>query len=129
MIPTLIRSYLAAAAIEGFRIVKFSAPAASRDVITATANDEPFAGTSDRMGASLGGMCDVVRSGFGCVQLGGAVSAGDPLTSDDEGKAVKAVPAAGETISIVGYADAPGVADDIIDYLVAPGLLHEPAAA
>jgi hypothetical protein len=45
------------------------------------------------MGGSTGGMVDVVRAGLASVRLGGTVAAGDPLTSDANGKAVKAVPA------------------------------------
>lgn len=125
MIPTFIRAYEAAAEIEGRRIVAFSDPASSSKVTTASANTGPFAGVSDAMGAELGGMCDVHRGGLVHVTLGGPVQAGDPLTSDANGKAIKAVAAAGTTVHYIGFADEPGVADDVIDAFAAPGLLHE----
>ncbi len=128
MIPTFIRAYAATAAIAGCLIVRFSEPATSNGIAEATANDQPFLGVSDRMGAELGGMCDVHRAGLAGVRLGGPVEAGDPLTSDDEGRAIKAVAAAGETIRIVGWADQPGVENDIIDAFISPTVLHEPAA-
>lgn len=129
MIPTLIKSYEASATIEPFRFVAFSDAAASQKVAAAAAATDPLIGSSDAMGANAGGMADVVRGGLASVRLGGTVAAGDPLTSDANGKAVKCTAAPGETRCFAGFADQPGVEDDIIDYLVAPGLLHEPAAA
>ncbi len=128
MIPTFIRSYVAAAAVLGNRIVKYAAPSTDKTVNTATASTQPFVGVSDRLGADAGQMLDVHRGGLVAVQLGGTVTAGAPLTSDDEGKAVAATATAGSTIRVIGYADEPGVEDDIIDVMWAPGLLHEASA-
>ncbi|MES0879691.1 hypothetical protein [Roseibium sp. SCP14] len=125
MIPTFIRSYLASAAVAQFRIVTFSDAANVNEVAQATANTEPLLGTSDKMGAELGGMADVIRGGLGSVELGGPVNAGDPLTSDAEGKAVACAAAAGETRHYVGFADEPGVAGDVIDYFHAPGIIPQ----
>lgn len=66
------------------------------------------------MGAPAGGMCDVHRLGLVSTLLGGTVQAGDALTSDAQGRAVKAT-----TGPIIGYADAPGVEGDIIDIWLA----------
>lgn len=125
MIPTFIRSYLAASAVLGNRIVKYAAPSADKSVNTASANTQPFVGVSDRLGADAGEMLDVHRGGLVGVQLGGTVTAGAPITSDANGKGIVAVAATGTTVRIIGYADEPGVADDIIDVMWAPGLLHE----
>ncbi|WP_153769234.1 capsid cement protein [Labrenzia sp. CE80] len=127
MIPTFIRSHETTAEVEPFRIVAFSDVASSRMAATAAADTDPVIGVSDKMGAPLGGMVDVIRAGLGAVQLGAAVSAGDPLTSDASGKAIVCVAAAGETRRIIGFAEEPGVADDIIDAWIQPGLFHEPA--
>lgn len=127
MIPTFIRAYPVAAAIAGCLIVRFSDAANSQTVGVSSANSQALLGVSDRMGAEIGGMLDVHRDGLAPVQLGGTVAAGDPLTSDANGKAIKAVAAAGATIRIVGWADQPGVANDIIDAFISPGILHEPA--
>lgn len=126
MIPTFTRAYEASAAIEPHRIVRFSDAAASQKIATATANDQLLIGVSDRMGGKLGGMVDIERGGLVPVQFGEAVQAGDPLTSDDEGKAIKAVPTAGKTIRIIGYADQHAAEDEIGDAFLAPGLLHLP---
>lgn len=123
---TLVRSYPASADVAGKRIVKFSDAANSSQVATAGADTDRLCGISDAQGAKAGGMLDVVQGGVTGVKLGGTVSAGDPLTSDDEGKAVKCVAAAGETRAYVGFAQAPGVENDEIPCLFAPGFIHEP---
>lgn len=125
MIPTFIRSYEAAAAVEGFLIVKFAAPGSNQTVEAADSNTAPLVGVADKMGADAGGMLDVHRGGLVSVRLGGAVNAGDPLTADASGKAIAAAAAASTTVRIIGYADQAGVADDIIDVMWAPGLLHQ----
>lgn len=129
MNPTFTKSYEASADIDPHLIVRFSDAASSQKVAVATANDQPFVGVSDKMGAKAGGMVDIERGGLVLVRLGGPVEAGDPLTSDDEGRAILAEPAEGETIRIIGYADEPGTEDDIALAFLAPGILHEPAAA
>ena len=82
-------------------------------------------GVSDAMGADLGGMCDVHRDGLISVELGGTVTAGAPLTSDADGKAIAAVAAGGTTLRIIGFADEPGIAGDVIDAFLSPALLHQ----
>ena len=125
MIPTFIRSYKASAAIAGNRLVAFSDAANSSVIAQASASSSPITGVSDRLDCEADAMCDVHRGGLSSVRLGGTVVAGDPLTSDADGKAIKAVAATGTTVWIVGYADAPGVVDDIVDVMFAPGVLHE----
>ncbi len=125
MIPTFIRSYEAAADVEGNRFVKPAAPSTNKTVTTAAAATDTITGVSDRLGASTGNMLDVHKGGLVAIQLGGTVTAGAPLTSDANGKAVAAAAASGSTVRVAGYADEPGVADDIILMEWAPGLLHE----
>lgn len=125
MIPTLTRSYEASADIEGHRIVAFSAAATGSLIATASNNTASSLGISDSMGADAGGMCDVHRNGFYPVRLGGPVEAGDPLTADASGAAIKAVAAAGTSIRIIGFADAPGIAGDLCEAFLSPGFLHE----
>lgn len=125
MNPLLIKSFVAAAAITGMRIVK----AGSGAVATATAVTDKLLGVSERMGAAEGGMCDVVQSGWAPVAYGGNVAFGDFLTTDDEGRAV-AVPAlaAGDTVQVVGKAMVAGAEGDIGNVLVSPFVLIAPAA-
>ncbi len=127
MIPTFIRAYEASAAVTPNRIVAYSDAAASRKVALAAAATAAIMGVSDRLGADLGGMCDVTRAGLSAVELGGTVAAGDPLTSDATGRAIKAVPASNTAMRIVGWADEPGVVGDIIDAWIDPGQFTNPA--
>lgn len=124
MIPTFIRAYEAAAEIAGHRIVRFDSPATANTVATAINGTAPLVGVSDRVGAVAGGMCDVHRAGLVAVQLGGAVAAGDPLTSTPAGTAIKAVPGSGATLNIIGFADQPGSNGDIIDAFLSPGVIR-----
>ena len=125
MIPTLIKSFVASANADPFLIAAFST---GSQVAPADADDDPLIGTYDAMGATTGGMADIVLGGIGSVKLGGTVAAGDPLTANSAGKAIVCAAAAGETRRFIGLAIQAGVANDVIDYLHAPGLLHEPAA-
>lgn len=120
MIRGLTRSYEASAPIAANRIVAFSDAANSSKIATASAANQPLAGTTGQLGGGAGTMVDVNRSGVPTVQLGGTVGAGDPLTSNGVGKAIKAT-VAGQRI--IGTAEQPGVLDDIIDYFSAPGVL------
>lgn len=124
MIPTFIRAYEASAEIAGHRIVTFDTPASATTIASATGGAVPLVGVSDKMGASVGGMCDVHRAGLVSVQLGGTVGAGDPLTSNAAGLAIKAVPGSGANVNIIGFADQPGVSGDIIDAFMAPGVIR-----
>jgi hypothetical protein len=119
MIPLLFKPYEASAAIAPFRIVAFSDAANGSKVAQATLATQTLIGTTGKVPTAAGEMADIIRVGIGGVQLGGTVIAGDRLTSDANGCAVKAT-IAGQ--HIIGTAEAPGVAGDIIDYLRAGGV-------
>ncbi|RWC58913.1 capsid cement protein [Mesorhizobium sp.] len=123
MIPTFIRSYAASAAIAAFRFVAFSDAANSQTIAQGAAATDPLIGVSDKMGGDVGDMVDVVRGGLASITLGGTVAAGDPLTSDASGKAIKCVAATGVAKRVMAWADQPGVANDIIDCHVAPSVI------
>lgn len=123
--PVLTKSYLASAAVAAFRVMKASG---DKTVAVASAATDLLVGSSGSLGVDSGGMADVVEVGIDEVRLGGNVSFGDPLTADANGKAIKAVPVDATTVRVFGFARANGVADDIIPYLAAPGMLSKPAA-
>lgn len=124
-IPTLIKAFEATADITGKHIVKFSDAANSNKIATADGPTAPLVGVADAMGAKQGGMCDVHLAGITTVKLGGAVAAGDPLTAAADGRAIKLVAGAGQTRIGIGFAQAPGVADDEIPAFLAPVILHQ----
>lgn len=123
MINDFIKSYEASAAIAGRRIVVFSEAATTTRIAQAAGNATPAIGVSDDMGAVAGQQCDVHLSGLASVELGGTVTAGQPLMSDSTGRAVAATAAAASTRRVIGIAHAPGVSGDIIDVWLAPSLL------
>lgn len=125
MIPTFIRSYKAFTTADPYHIATFADGANDKTVENAADGQEPFIGVFNSLGGDAGDMVDVHKAGIGEVVLAGPVAAGDLITSDADGKGIKAVATAGQTIRIVGYAEEPGVAGDIIEVWVALGLLHE----
>lgn len=85
-----------------------------------------------------GDRVDIQRTGYADVICGGNVTRGDPVTSDGNGKAVtatrhthventagvytqNATTAAAPNDRIIGFAEASGVAGDIIEVFLAPG--------
>jgi hypothetical protein len=119
-IPTLIQSYRTEAAVSPYSIVAFSEAATTSLISHGAAATDPLVGTTGKLGAAAGELADVYRGGLGEVTLGGTVAAGDPLTSNAAAKAIKATVAGSR---IIGFADAPGVANDVIPYFAAPGVL------
>lgn len=120
--PLLIKSFKAtAAAILGYLIVKASGGAATVEV--AGASTDPLIGAADAVGVEASGMLDVAVAGWSEVRLGGNVAFNDPLTSDANGKAIKAVATEDVQVRIIGFAMAAGAANDIIPYQIAPGYL------
>lgn len=118
MIHKLILSYEATAIVAPFTIAAFSDAANSSKVAPATGPTARLVGTTGQVGVStIGQMVDLERSGVPRVRLGGTVAAGDQLTSDANARAVK-VTAAGQRV--IGTAEQPGEAFDIIDYFAAP---------
>ena len=94
-------------------------------VKAATGATVALVGTTDELGKLSNGRVDVCTGGIPEVALGGTVAAGDPLTSDASGKAVKAT-AAGTRI--LGFALVSGASGDIIPYQYSLGTLAVAAA-
>ena len=94
-------------------------------VKAATGATVALVGTTDELGKLSNGRVDVCTGGIPEVALGGTVAAGDPLTSDASGKAVKAT-AAGKRI--LGFALVSGASGDIIPYQYSLGTLAVAAA-
>ncbi|WP_279480270.1 hypothetical protein [Aureimonas sp. SK2] len=121
-----IRSFEAAAAIGGYLIVAGTGTGAK--IRTAAAATDKIVGVGERVGADAGDFHDATVAGLTEVRAGGAFAAFDPLTSDAQGRAVKAVPVAGQIVRIVGIAHAPALAaGDIVPVQVALSLLSTPA--
>lgn len=125
--PILTKSFRASAAIQGHLIA--AASGAGNSVRTATGPTDALIAAVDEMGAAAGGMADINVVGISSVRFGDDVAFNDPLTSDDEGRAVKAEPVAGEIVRIIGFAMCDAGENDVGTYWVAPGILATPEPA
>lgn len=119
----LVENFNAGAVIAPYRFVKPGA--ADGAVIQTAAVGDAIMGVSDSLGAAAAGdRVDIHTVGVAEVELGGTVTRGGWLTSDADGKAVAAAPAAGVNNSVGGRARVSGVAGDIIDVQLAPGQIQ-----
>ena len=106
----------AGAAIAAYRFVEVKAN--DNEAHQAASNAAKIVGTSGRSAIGSGETADVAVAGISEIQAGAAVTRGDLLTSDANGKAIPA--AAGQRIG--GIAMAIAVAEDIFDILLSPGV-------
>jgi len=116
--PTDFKSFLAAGVIAGYRFVAYTAN--YNEVAQASSNADKLAGISDMVGSSAAGaMVDVAQGDWHEVQLGGTVAAGDYLTSDANGCAIKAVKVALTDVRVGARAQMAGVSGDVIRVVIA----------
>lgn len=90
----------------------------------ATASTDLLVGTNGNLAKEIGETIDYPTTGTGEVKLGGNVTRGQPITADAASKGIFANPAAGVNARIIGFALQSGVADDVIDYQIAPGQIQ-----
>lgn len=123
MKPILTENFDAGAAIAPHRICKPGA--ADGTAIQAAGTTDAMDGVSDELGAAAAGdRVDIYTMGVVEVEYGGAVTRGDHLTADADGKAVTAAPGAGVNMRVIGIARVSGVADDICLVRLAPGQIQ-----
>lgn len=108
----ICKSRIAATAIEPYTIVKPSAE--SNNVTTATAATDNITGVACSINVNKGDVVDIVQGGYAEVRFGGTVAAGDKITSDTQGRAVKAT--AGNRI--LGISSFAAVENDINEIVV-----------
>ncbi|HMN55647.1 MAG TPA: DUF2190 domain-containing protein [Ottowia sp.] len=117
--PLLTKSFVAEAAINTYRIVKFGTT--DDAVIQGAAAADALIGVVESVAPALGERCDVVLAGIAEVKLGGGVTRGGLVTSDGTGQGVAAAPAAGANNGVIGRALMSGVSGDVIPVLLSPG--------
>lgn len=119
----LIKSLEATTAIPARRFVKFGA--ADGTGVPAVDGAAYIRGVSPAIDTDVGERCSVQMTGnVAEIVYGGNVARGDPLTSDAQGRAVTAAPAAGANAFIGGYAEVSGVLGDIGTIDVLPGRIQ-----
>lgn len=119
--PLLTKTFDAGGAIAKYRILK--AGAADEALIQATGVTAAMFAVADETVAS-GDRVDAVISGLTEVEFGGTVARGGYVTSDANGKAVVASPAAGVNSNVLGIAMASYVLGDIGNVLIGPGRIQ-----
>lgn len=122
-----IRNYVTAGVTNPYRLAKFGA--ADGQVVQAAAATDKIIGAFDELAHASGERADVVRGGRCLIQLGGNVTRGDLLTSDANGKAVTANPAAQVTVTTIGRAEVSGVDGDVVEHVLQLAPLTNPAAS
>ncbi|MDV7340979.1 DUF2190 family protein [Terasakiella sp. A23] len=119
----LIKGRTADGAIPQNRIVKHGS--ADGNVALATTATDSFDGVSGIRGADAqGDRIDIYKDGIRPLEYGGTVAAGDPLTSDATGRAIKAAPVAGTNVRCIGFAEVSGVVGDIGDAHIVPFIMQ-----
>jgi len=114
--PTLIKSFVAPATVAGRKLVTFAA--ADSEVTVASAVSNPLLGVAVPTGSRDNNRVDVIVAGIAEVKVGGNITRGDSLTADANGDVITSF--AG-TDRIIGLALQSGVANDVIEVLVAQG--------
>lgn len=120
MNPGLTKNYNAGGAVLKRRIVKFGAD--DKTVVQAAAVGDLSIGVSTDIDTVTGEPTDVIMEGIALVQAGAAVTRGNEVTSDANGKGVAAAPAAGTNNRIIGIALASAATDDWFPVLISLGL-------
>ena len=106
----------AGGAIKAHRIVKYGN--ADGKVVQSAAAGNAHVGVSGRGDIASGGRVEIARAGIADIEYGGAVTRGDMLTADADGKAATAA----DGNRVVGVAEVTGVKGDIGQVLIAPGV-------
>lgn len=122
MTPILTKSFKAGAAIAASRFVKMGA--ADWAALQATDAAAPILGVSvPNVAAAIDQSVDVVMDGIELVVCGGAVTRGQFVEPDADGKAVNANIAAGALKYVGGVALESGVAGDLVPVRIQPTVI------
>ena len=119
----LAKNYQATGAI-GARLIVIANADGTVSVAGAGGAATALFGVNAELDLANGDYGDIVKAGIADVVFGGVVAAGDPITSDANGAAVKAAPAAGTNVRIIGFAEVAAAAGDIAQILIAPGVMQ-----
>ncbi len=115
----LVTAHEPGAAIAAYRLVKHGS--VDGEVVQAAGTDAAIIGVCTRVPAAADDpVVEVVRSGIAEVMFGGPVARGEMVTSDADGKGVKAAPSAQAQAFVVGIAEVSGVDGDIGSVMLCP---------
>lgn len=126
--PILTKNFDAGGAINQCTIVKFGV--ADETVVKAAAATDLLIGIVDiaqtEAGNSVatGDPTDVMLAGIAEVEAGGTIARGEWVTSDADGHAIKATPAADTNMQVIGKAMASASDGDIVPVMIMPGQIQ-----
>lgn len=110
--PGLIKAFIATLVIAPYRIVKFGAD--DHHVVVSAASSDAHIGVTGAVVPIVAlSPIDIVMDDIPEIEYGGIVTRGDLLTSDAQGRAIKAAPAVGVNMRIIGQAMSSGITGDI----------------
>jgi len=118
----LIKNFTADGIIEKRRLVTFGSE--EGHIAKAGVGDVLLGSTAIRGAEKAGARVDVCLDLIREIEFGGAIAYGDPITSDAQGRAIKAAPAADSSVPIIGRAMEAGKLGTIGRVLFQPGILH-----
>lgn len=116
--PGLFKTLSASGTIDPYRIVAWGT--ADLQAVQADAATDALMGTTDDIGSTSDGEVDVAMGDLPEVEYGADVVRGDPLTSDSQGRAIKATVSASR---IIGFAHVSASVGVIGPYIFSPGIL------
>ncbi|MET3436335.1 hypothetical protein [Sphingomonas sp. 1185] len=117
----LTKNYRAGAAIAAYLILKYGAD--DQTLVPAAGPTDDLIATNVELPVTQGERFDAAFGGLPEVRYGGPIGRGRPITSDAQGRAVEAAPAAGVRVRIIGFSLASGVLGDVLAYRPAPGFM------
>lgn len=118
----LVTPHKPGGAIDKYRLVKHGS--SDGEVVQAAGADAAIIGVSTRIAvAATDPQVDVVRGGVAEVEYGAAISRGDRVTSDADGKAISSAPGVGAHAFIAGFAEVSGNNGDIGSVFLSPGYI------
>lgn len=124
---SLIKSFLASAAISPYTVVKFGSD--DNTVSPATATTDLLIGVIDEAGHTAtdvtnGSLCNITVSGIAELKIGAAVTRGQRLSINTSGQGVTAAPVTGVNAQIIGVALKSGAASDVIPVLLSQSVMQ-----
>lgn len=117
----LTKNFRAGALIAPYLILKFGPD--DQTLVPAAGPTDDLIATNVELEAKAGERFDAAFGGLPEVRYGGPIGRGKPITSDTQGRAVEAAPAAGVRVRIIGFSIASGVPGDVLAYRPAPGFV------
>jgi hypothetical protein len=118
----LVKNFKAGGTIPARTLVKFGAD--ERTVVAAAAATDAIIGISCDVDAVAGDPCDVQLTQIAIAKAGGAITRGGFVTSDANGAAVAAAPAAGANNRVAGIAMQDAANGDLLDVFLEQGSIQ-----